>query len=262
MINIPALRHALQHFSAATPFAHCVVDGFFAPDVAAQLAAEFPAYSDPRWFVYQNPLEDKKALNDWNAFPSLTYRVLQQLNSPDFVAALATHLGCSLGDSLQADSGLHGGGWHIHASGGNLNPHLDYSIHPKLSLQRKLNLIVYLSPDLLPEHGGHLGLWQHDSAAQAPGTLAQEIAPRFNRAVLFDTTHNAWHGMSRPLVCPPTVFRQSLAVYYLCQPEANASPRGRALYAARENQKGDAHIAELIARRADVAASAQVYRSR
>jgi len=32
----------------------------------------------------------------------------------------------------------------MHAAGGNLNPHLDYSIHPKMGLQRKLNVIIYL----------------------------------------------------------------------------------------------------------------------
>ncbi|MFI0546414.1 MAG: hypothetical protein ACH34Y_05805 [Brachymonas sp.] len=132
MINSPALHLALQQFAAAKPFPHCVVDDFFAPEVAAQLAAEFPAYEDPRWFVYQNALEDKKALNDWNAFPALSYRALHYLNSPDFVQSLSL----ALGSPLQADPGLHGGGWHVHASGGNLNPHLDYAIHPKLGLPR------------------------------------------------------------------------------------------------------------------------------
>lgn len=257
MINISALTHALTQFSTAQPFAHCVVDDFFSPELALQLAAEFPAYTDPRWFVYQNPLEDKKALNDWNAFPPQTYRTLAQLNSRAFVDLLEP----TLGTTLQADPGLHGGGWHIHASGGNLNPHLDYSIHPKLGLQRRLNLIVYLSPDLRPDHGGHLGLWQHDASSDTPGALAQEIAPRFNRAVLFDTTQNAWHGMSRPLICPSEVFRQSLAIYYLCSPASDAPPRGRALYAARPEQRGDDAIVQLIAKRAGVSSSAEVYRT-
>jgi hypothetical protein len=46
---------------------------------------------------------------------------------------------------LYPDPGLHGGGWHMHGAGGNLNPHLDYSIHPKSGLMRKLNIIIYLS---------------------------------------------------------------------------------------------------------------------
>ena len=43
------------------------------------------------------------------------------------------------------DYGLHGGGWHLMHHKGKLNPHLDYFIHPKANLQRKYNLIVFLS---------------------------------------------------------------------------------------------------------------------
>ena len=35
----------------------------------------------------------------------------------------------------------------MHKAGGNLAIHLDYSIHPKMNLQRKLNLILYLEED-------------------------------------------------------------------------------------------------------------------
>ena len=42
---------------------------------------------------------------------------------------------------LLPDNGLNGGGWHIHANGGKLNPHLDYSMHPKLPYQRKIILL-------------------------------------------------------------------------------------------------------------------------
>ena len=54
-----------------------------------------------------------------------------------------------IGIKLFIDPGLHGGGWHIHSNKGNLNPHLDYSIHPKMDIQRRLNLIVYLEIKLI-----------------------------------------------------------------------------------------------------------------
>ena len=48
---------------------------------------------------------------------------------------------------LNLDIGLHGGGVHLNQrSGGNLNLHKDYSIHPKLGMMRKLNLIIYMNP--------------------------------------------------------------------------------------------------------------------
>lgn len=257
MINHTALTAAFSEFTNGQPFSHCVVDNFVPEALAEQLEAEFLAYDAPKWFVYKNKIEDKKALNDWNVFPSATYQFFRYLNTAEFVNLLSGLAGAR----LYSDPGLHGGGWHIHGPGGNLNPHLDYSIHPKLGLQRKLNIIVYISSALKAEHGGHLGFWAHDPGTNRPGKLVREIEPKFRRAVIFDTTQNSWHGMSRPLTQPEGIYRKSLATYFLCDPAKNSDPRGRALFAPREEQKGDAGIEELIKARSGVASSEKVYRT-
>ncbi|MDN7864149.1 2OG-Fe(II) oxygenase [Burkholderia multivorans] len=258
MINKQALAEAMKSFKGAIPFDHCVVDDFFEPEIARELEKEFIPYESEKWFSYKNPIEDKKALNDWNTFPSLTYRAFSYLNSSEFIEQIEKFVGVK----LFADNGLHGGGWHMHATGGNLNPHLDYSIHPKMKLQRKPNIIIYLSERLQPEHGGYLGLWSHDSDNHKPGSLVKEVQPKFNRAILFDTTQNSWHGMSRPLSQPDDIFRQSLAVYYLCEPQGDVDPRGRALFAARDTQEGDAEVERVIKLRSDVKSSAEVYKTK
>jgi len=257
MINHNALASAFSGFQKGQPFRHCIVDEFVTEELARQLESEFLPFESPKWFVYKNKIEDKKALNDWNVFPSATYKYFQYLNSTEFVSLLS-----KLADTkLFSDQGLHGGGWHIHGTGGNLNPHLDYSLHPKLGLQRKLNIILYISSDLKAEHGGHLGLWEQDPATNRPGKLVHEIEPKFRRAVIFDTTQNSWHGMSRKLTQPEGIYRKSLAIYFLCEPPQDIDPRGRALYAPREEQKGDAGIEELIKARSGVASSEKVYRT-
>jgi hypothetical protein len=257
MINHAALTSAFSGFPKGQPFSHCVVDDFVPEGLAAQLESDFPPYDSPKWFVYKNKIEDKKALNDWNVFPGATYKFFQYLNTAEFVNLLSGLAGAK----LSSDQGLHGGGWHVHGPGGNLNPHLDYSIHPKLGLQRKLNIIVYISSALKAEHGGHLGLWAHDPATGRPGKLVTEIQPKFRRAVIFDTTQNSWHGMSRPLTQPEGIYRKSLATYFLCDPAKDSDPRGRALFAPREDQKGDPGIEDLIRARAGVASSEKVYRT-
>jgi len=256
MIAIESLKRALNSFIGNTPFDHCVIDDFFDPEVAAQLSQEFLSYDSPRWFTYKNPIEDKKALNDWNAYPPLTYQVLALLQSPAVVGVIEE----ALGKKIYIDHGLHGGGWHIHGPGGNLNPHLDYSIHPKLRLQRMLNLIIYLSPEMRAEYGGHLGLWAHDEKTNHLGQLVSEIEPKFNRAILFNTMQNSWHGLSRPLTQPEGIYRKSLAIYYLCDPEKDANQRNRALFAPRESQKDDPRVAEIVRLRSDVTTSERVYR--
>jgi hypothetical protein len=165
-----------------------------------------------------------------------------------------------VGVPLYPDPGLHGGGWHIHGSGGNLNPHFDYSIHPKVGLQRKLNIIIYLSSDLQDSHGGYLGLWSHDLEANQPKELVKSIQPKFNRAVIFDTTQNSWHGLSKPLIQPNGIYRKSLAVYYLTDPPPNVDKRERALFAPRDEQKGNKYVEELIQRRADTLNFSSAYR--
>lgn len=255
--NKKSLVRALRDFKGAAPFDHCVIDDFLSVDVANQLESEFLDFNDSRWFCYKNAIENKKALNDWNAFPALTYRVFRELVSEDFVSILSE----AIGVPLYQDPGLHGGGWHMHGPGGNLNPHYDYSIHPKVGLQRKVNIIIYTSSKLDDEHGGHLGLWAHDASRNAPGELVKVVQPKFNRAVIFDTTQNSWHGMCSPLVQPEGIYRKSMAIYYLTDPPADADRRERALFAARVEQMGDKSVEELIRKRADSKDFSSVYRT-
>jgi hypothetical protein len=257
LCNIENIRRALDTFKGASPFDHCIVDDFFKSEVADALELDFPGYETQDWFVYKNSIEDKKALNNWNLFPDLTYKAFSELVSSEFIDILSGKLNFP----LYQDPGLHGGGWHIHGVGGNLNPHYDYSIHPKIGLQRKINIIIYLSSNLEEKHGGHLGLWNHDTAQNAPGVLVKEIQPKFNRAVIFDTTQHSWHGMCRPLTQPEGIYRKSLAVYYLTEPPEGADRRQRALFAPRDDQKGCKSVEELILTRADNQKYMSVYRA-
>lgn len=253
MINFKKIENALKQFKKNQPFDHCVVDGFFDLKTARLLEKDFPKYDNQVWFEYNNPLEHKKALNDWNKYPAFTYSLLMKLNSPQVIQLLEKYTGVD----LFPDPGLHGGGWHIHGQGGNLNPHFDYSIHPKCGLQRKLNIIIYLSEKLNPErHKGHLGLWSHDKKTNQPSDLIKEVAPQFNRAIIFDTTQNSWHGMSQKLKLPKGVYRKSLAIYYLTTPK-KAKHNQRAIYAPREDQKNDKEISKIIKIRSN---SSKVYK--
>jgi len=247
----------LPSFGKNGPFDHSIIDDFFLDDVAAGIEAEFPTFDDSVWHQYDNAIEVKKVCNNWNCFPPLTYSVFTMLNSAEFMALLTDKI--LDGRALYSDAGLNGGGWHIHKQGGKLNTHLDYSLHPKLGLQRKLNIIVYMNSHWQDEWGGHLGLWGNESSSE-PGQLARSVAPKFNRAVIFDTTQNSWHGLPDPLKCPEDQFRKSLAVYYLCEPPADMDQRGKALFAPTAEQKSDQSVLDLIRKRADVKTAADVYK--
>ncbi|MEY8214549.1 MAG: 2OG-Fe(II) oxygenase [Colwellia sp.] len=254
-INIEALCNSAKGFNEKMPFPYAVVDDFFDTDLALQLEQEFPDYTSSLWHKYDNAIEVKKTLNNWNVFPPLTYSVFDALNSEKFLNLIQELFGVK---KLYSDQGLNGGGWHIHRAGGKLNTHLDYSIHPKLGLQRKLNLLVYLNSNWENSWGGDLGLW--NGTDKAPSQLITEIAPIFNRAVIFDTTQNSWHGLPAEILSPDTEYRRSLATYYLQVPEESVSLRGKALFAPYKAQVDDKSVLELIRKRADVKTANSVYK--
>ena len=212
----------------SNPFDHWVIYKFLDSVDAENLSKEFINYDSSQDVVhYQGWIAEKKTCNVWNRFPPLTYKTFSNLLSLDFV----THLSAITGITpLYPDIGLHGGGWHMHKAGGNLALHLDYSIHPKTQLQRKLNLIVYLEEEYKPEWGGGLEFWSHDEENNRPLEKVKVIEPVFNRAVLFDTTQNSWHGFPQPITCPEGKMRKSFAVYYMTDITSTAVERYKAHY--------------------------------
>lgn len=242
-------------FLDSKPFNHLVIDNFLTPYIANKIANEFPSFDDDFWYSYNNPLEIKKASNNWNVFSNFTYSYFIKVLSEEFNSLLEKIVGCR----LYPDIGLHGGGLHTHANGGRLNPHLDYSIHPKLNLQRKLNLILYVNPLWKPEYGGNLGLWDTNEDG-SPNKLVHEIDCVFNRAVIFDTTQNSWHGISKEINAPRGLNRNSLAVYYLTDKPEGADQRMKVKYAPREDQKNNPEIEDLILKRQSMEGFKSSYR--
>lgn len=257
MINEKNVLKALSTYGREGPFDHCVIDNFFKNEIAVNLQNEFPDFDSDKWHEYNNAIEVKRVCNNWNVFPPTTYQVFSYLNSNEFVKLLRSVI--FQNKKLYSDVGLNGGGWHIHKQGGKLNTHLDYSLHPKLGLQRKLNIIIYLNSNWRKEWDGHLGLWSNESDKK-PGNLVKQIEPTFNRAVLFDTTQNSWHGLPNPLKCPKTEFRKSLAVYYLCKPPGKVNKRGKALFAPTDQQANDKAVIDLIKQRSDVKTASSTYK--
>lgn len=245
-----------KEYIQSNPFNHLIIDNFFDAHTALKLSQEFPDFSSGLWRQYDNQIENKKLLNHWDKFPALTYKVLTYLNSQEFISKISKLTGIS---TLYSDIGLNGGGWHIHGFGGKLNVHKDYVIHPKLGLMRILNLIIYLTEDWNPDWGGGLGLWSHNDLKNLPEELIKDINFSFNRAVLFNTYQNSWHGLPDPIACPQKVQRKSIAVYYLTDPIPECEQRGKALFAPYKEQIDNPAILELIKKRSNSDLAAQVY---
>ena len=259
MINQFDYDKLSKEFQEAKPFRHCIIDNFFEDITALDLSNEFPDYNDPNiWSVYRNAIENKKLTPHWDLFPAKTYQAFTLMNTPGFVESVRLITGIP---DLVADYSMHGGGWHMHGRGGKLNMHKDYSIHPKLGMERRINIIIYMTPDWKEEWNGGLEFWSHDSEKNLPKECVTKVYNKFNRAVLFDTTQNSWHGLPTEIVCPEGVYRKSLAIYYISKPRRGVETHDRAYFAPTAEQANNAEILELIKRRSSSKTSGEVYRT-
>jgi 2OG-Fe(II) oxygenase superfamily len=201
------LPELARQFRAGDPFPHVVLDDFLVAEPLARTARTFPSLQDPGWIHYTHFNEQKFGKSDRLVIPAELAAVIDELNSPRFVAFLERLAGIP---ALLADHGLMGGGLHQSAAGGYLNVHADFTGHPhRPSWRRRLNLLLYLNDGWRDSYGGFLELW--DAAMQR---CVQRIAPIFNRAVIFRTGPDSFHGHPDPITCPPDVTRKSLALYY------------------------------------------------
>jgi hypothetical protein len=225
-----------------SPYKHIIIDDFLPEDIAKTISQQFP---EQGCHEYNNPVEIKETCNHWDKFPKETYQLFWDLCSNRFTSALSEKFGMD----LFPDIGLNGGGWHMHKKGGKLNIHLDYSLHPKINYERKINLILYLSKDWKTSWGGGLELWSHDASNSQPKDLIKTIDIKFNRAVLFDTSENSWHGVSGVITCPEDEIRKSIALYYVTPASKETNPRSRALFSPDETQKSNKDVLEFIKKR-------------
>lgn len=113
------------------------------------------------------------------------------MNGQEITGFLETLTGIS---GLIPDPQLAGGGLHELRNTGFLNVHADFNYHPKLKLDRRINLLLYLNKDWEEDFGGELQLWD-----TGMNECAAKYLPLFNRCEIFNTTDNSFHGNPNPV---------------------------------------------------------------
>ena len=199
-----------QRFARREPFRHVVIDGFFAPDYAARLLAEFPPFERGNARNENGELGNKSTVEKVRELGP-AYAALDDLvQSPALLDLVGRITGIP---ELLYDPWYFGGGTHENRDGQDLDPHVDFNRHPVEKWHRRLNLIVYLNHEWNDAWGGSLELHSDPRAADDRVTL---IAPIYNRCVIFETTETSWHGfgrIGRPQGAAP-LSRKSIALYF------------------------------------------------
>ena len=166
-------------YSNANPYPHIVIKDFFNEDFLNEILKSFPDLSkinsSEQW---KNKNEVKFGNNDYSSFPNNIKLFFDFLNSNKFLNFLQSIT--SIKEKLVHDPELNGGGLHEIKRGGVLKVHTDFNRHPNLSLDRRINVLIYLNKNWKEEYGGYLELWDKDMTK-----CIKKIAPTFNTMVIF-----------------------------------------------------------------------------
>lgn len=191
-----------EQFAGQKPFSFLVLDRFLNPHVADALADEFPPMQQMAK-IFREPWAYKGQLSDIER----RQPVATVFQSPEFRDFVSDVTGIQ---NLISDPMLAGAGFHQFPRRGFQDPHVDPNFHPfDKRLHRRLNFLVYLTRAWHTEWGGEFEVWDDRNHKSVKRVACFE--PRFNRAILFYSSHHSWHSVSK-VRCPQGVTRKSLAI--------------------------------------------------
>lgn len=233
-------KEKAQFYKNGKPFPHIYFDDFLPVEAAEAALTDFPEPKRLTWIEFDQPTQRKLAFDSVERLPPSIRNVLYFLNSRPFLNFLEILTGI---EGLIPDPYYAGGGLHQIKPGGHLEVHADFNYHPKLKLDRRLNVLVYMNKDWKEEYGGHFELWNKEMTA-----AEQKILPLFNRCAIFSTTSTSYHGHPTPLSCPPDRTRKSLATYYysIGRPVEEISDVHSTLFQHRPNTVRHTSLKEVV----------------
>ena len=196
-----AVKHR-DDFQEAVPFKHAVIDNFLPEEVAQRIFEHYPKVDD-KITHHDNENTSRKLQQDVANMHPYVRAFAAALSSREFLLFLETLTGI---ECLIPDPYLFGGGAMISEKGDFLNIHQDFNWHFQLQLHRRVNALLYLTPDWKPEYGGDLELWDESKCVQ-------RVTPLFNRLVVF-ATPGANHGQPEKMDAPEEVKRRVFSAFY------------------------------------------------
>jgi len=223
------LRTHKLKYQETLPYPHIVLDGFLETWAANKALTVFPKVVDKGWIHYIHVNEKKHGLNKLELIPKfIREHIIKEFNSIRFIDYLERLTGIS---NLIPDTSFEGGGIHQTERSGFLNIHADFTVHPhKKNWRRRVNLLLYLNKNWEVSYNGDLELWDKEMTH-----CVRKIAPIFNRAVIFNTDQDSFHGVPEPLNCPDENTRKSIAIYYFTEEKPGSFKKRATNYKARPN---------------------------
>lgn len=223
MIDFSLSKKLAFNYQTASPYPHIVIDDFIQESLLTKSMDEMNVFEYFGWdgTAYSAEHQVNKFFTPWcenniqdviNCAPA-TYKLMTFFNSVEFIGFIEELSGIK---NLLPDNTYFGGAVHKLTRGGKLDIHADYTLHSVHNTYRRLTMLVYLNKNWDKSWGSDLELWEKDMSK-----CSKKIEPIFNRMVLFNVTHNTFHGHPYPLDCPDDVNRLSYSICFFTKEKPN-----------------------------------------
>lgn len=194
-----------EKYQSGKPFPHICLDNFLPMDVIENVRADLDGLPDAER-SFDAAQERYKSQYNPDRLPSYTRSLFHAFNSRPFLLFLEEMTGIK---GLIPDPYFIGAGIHKTLTGGHLDIHADFNLHPHMKVERRINVLIYLNPEWKEEYGGSFEIWEKDMSRKV-----ESFAPTQNRMCCFSTASDTFHGNPEPVNHPDGLPRQSIALYY------------------------------------------------
>jgi hypothetical protein len=137
-----------KNYVNANPFPNIYFDNFFKEEILEEVLSEWPDMDKEADFKFKDKNQIKLASKGEYRFGDKTKEFMHFLNSQPFLEFLSALTGIN---ALLPDPYFDGGGLHQINKGGLLKVHADFNKNKFTGLDRRLNILIYLTGKSLME---------------------------------------------------------------------------------------------------------------
>lgn len=194
-----------QQYNSTAPYPYIILDNFLPQDLALRLEAECVSLDDGDWKKFDRNGSAMSEFNDLSQAPA-AYDLVSAVHGQQLTEWLSKVTGIT---GIIPDPHLMGAGYSRIYRGETLKSHTDFNWNERLKLHRAVNLIIYLNSNWQSEYNGSLELRDFENKE-----VVAEIEPVFNRCVIWPYHKLGFHGMSKPVLCPDDVSRNTFRFFF------------------------------------------------
>ena len=187
------------------PVPYTIIDDFLPADIFEAVVNDIGNISNDSYTVFSNNTSYRKECRDFKEAP-LLQSLAHGFHSSNVVKWLEEITEVK---KLIPDPHLRGGGLARVPAGNTLGLHTDFNWNDQLMLNRKVNLILYLTPNWQSAWNGDLEFWDFDNKE-----CLVKIEPKANRLAFWNYDPRLIHGLSSALSMPDNVTRDNLIHFY------------------------------------------------